>query len=601
MAVDLVPVEAGPLTASAGTRPPSTPTVSAPTVNTPTVNTPTVNTPTASAAREALGRLRAQTGPLALPAVRLRLDALDQHLARGVISLAVVGSLGSGKTTLVAAIAAAGGDAVARCINIADTGGLDDPDGEQRRNAAITGAGADAVIITVDATRRHDKAPIALAQQLSRSGVTVIMVITKLDRVLDESAVADQLRRASGREVSSFAWFACTSLDRTANDGAPVAHHDDLADLAEPRGLVQLICYLRRDIADPHRHRLGRRSLVDLRRLLDSLEEDRQREVEALDGSKDDERSDEQLEELRRSTDSARTHLARWQQTLNDGAADVVGDIEFEFRQRVREHVRILDEQIDQGEPRARLAQWSRDSRQMIEHEIAVAYANVQTRCAQLSTSVGEHLGLTPAQAADAAIAAAPTVPSAEELVIAEASLSSQLHAGGAALLVARNLGGASVLLLSLQSLINRVREDTAGGSGSSTSNNLQVSSGVLVALGLLLAFKAVQDERKRLLNVRRNATKQSLHRFIDDATLLLTKALRDTLRTMQRDIRDSFATMADERIATTMGALNSAQRSTRSQQDRRKRRRQELVMELDQIRRARTTIAALLTKGDAP
>jgi hypothetical protein len=140
-----------------------------------------------------------------------------------------------------------------------------------------------------------------------------------------------------------------------------------------------------------------------------------------------------------------------------------------------------------------------------------------------------------------------------------------------------------------------------ASESGSITSSNLQVSSGVLVALGVLLAFKAVQDERKRLLNVRRNTTKQSLHRFIDDATMLLTKALRDTLRAMQRDIRDRFSTMADERIATTMGALNSAQRSTRSQQDRRKRRRQELVLELDQIRRARTTIAALLTKGDAP
>jgi hypothetical protein len=78
--------------------------------------------------------------------------------------------------------------------------------------------------------------------------------------------------------------------------------------------------------------------------------------------------------------------------------------------------------------------------------------------------------------------------------------------------------------------------------------------------IGLMMGRKALRDERERQLMMRRGDAKQAVRRYIDEAQFAVGKDLRDTMRHVQRDLRDQFQARALELERTLGEMLESAQ-----------------------------------------
>ena len=66
---------------------------------------------------------------------------------------------------------------------------------------------------------------------------------------------------------------------------------------------------------------------------------------------------------------------------------------------------------------------------------------------------------------------------------------------------------------------------------------------------------KAIKDEKERMLNLRRQQSKAAFRKYVDEVTFQVGKESRDSLRRVQRDLRDHFTARAEELQASTIEA----------------------------------------------
>ena len=81
---------------------------------------------------------------------------------------------------------------------------------------------------------------------------------------------------------------------------------------------------------------------------------------------------------------------------------------------------------------------------------------------------------------------------------------------------------------------------------------------------------------------------KQGIRKYVDDVTFRVNKHSRDTLRQIQRDLRDANLARAQEMSATATATLRAAQSAMKSDETSRTQRLSELDASLDQLDRLR-------------
>ena len=111
--------------------------------------------------------------------------------------------------------------------------------------------------------------------------------------------------------------------------------------------------------------------------------------------------------------------------------------------------------------------------------------------------------------------------------------------------------------------------------------------------MGLLLGRKALKDERTRQLLQRRNLARQTVRKYADDLTFGVGKDSRDTLRRINRQLRDHFLKRAEELTASTSESLAATQQAVRSSEAARTERRREVVALLEQLAVVRKRLVA--------
>src|SRR4029079_11220509 len=122
-----------------------------------------------------------------------------------------------------------------------------------------------------------------------------------------------------------------------------------------------------------------------------------------------------------------------------------------------------------------------------------------------------------------------------------------------------------------------------------------------LATVGLLLGRKALKDERTRQLLQRRNLARQTVRKYADDLTFGVGKDSRDTLRRINRQLRDHFLNRAEELTASTSESLAAAQQAVRSSEAARTERRREVVALLEQLTIVRKRLVAATATSTAP
>ncbi|MDQ4010605.1 MAG: dynamin family protein [Actinomycetota bacterium] len=430
---------------------------------------------------------------------------------------------------------------------------------------------ADAVLLVSDASQEYTAPELEFLRQAVKVCPNVACVLTKIDLYPEWRRIAD-LDRAHLATVDIDAQLMSVSSTLRVQS---IRVQD--ADLDVESGFPALISYLREHVVG-QADLLARRSTVhDVLVVTDQLagglraEQAAQLNPEAAQGVI------KQLTEAQQRSAALKERSARWQHTLNDGVADLNADIDFDLRDRMREIVRLAEEEVDRGGDPTKtwdqLATW-------VEQEVSsAASANLvwaTQRARWLATQVADHFAedenrVLPKLRTEVgdALGAVRTMQlrEVESFGIGRKALTG-LRGGYVGVLMFGMLG----TLVGL-SLINPFS----------------------VGAGLLLGGKTITDERRRIVSRRQNEAKTAVRRYIDDVIFQASKESRDMLRRVQRDLRDHFTTQAEETSRSLTDSLRAAEKSVKTTKGDRERRLTEIKAELERLETLQQKVRTLL------
>lgn len=432
---------------------------------------------------------------------------------------------------------------------------------------------ADAVLLVSDASQEYTAPEIDFLRQAIAVCPNAACVLTKTDLYPEWRTIAERNRghlAAAGIEArlftvsSSVRWQALLSNDTELN--------------AES-GYPPLVSFLRNEVlgrADD----LARRSTVhDVCAVTGQLADGLRAEQSV---QQNPEKVDELIRRLRAAEERAaslKERSARWQQTLNDGVADLNADIDYDLRDRLREIVREAEEALETGDPTKTWDQFASWVQQASASAASANFVWATQRARYLAARVAEHFDsereqLLPALRTSTADplgpVRAPAMRAGEGLTIGKRTLTG-LRGGYMGMLMFGMLG----TLVGFASIVNPLS----------------------IGAGLLLGGKSIGEERKRLVTKRQTDAKAALRRYVDDVTFHVGKDSRDMLRGMQRDLRDHFTAIAEQLKRSLQESLQAAEKSVKSTRSERDARLADIEQELRQLNtvdhRARGLVAA--------
>lgn len=284
------------------------------------------------------------------------------------------------------------------------------------------------------------------------------------------------------------------------------------------------------------------------------------------------------LQVAREQADRLRTQAAKWQQTLGDGIADLTSDVDHDLRARAREVLREADEAIEASDPADVWDEFEPWLYRRVTEEVAQNYTLLHRRAAELGGHVARHFD---ADRDEIGVTLDPGAPAqALDSVKARAGVDlDQMGFAAQGMAVMRGGYGGMLMFGMLGGLVT----------GAAT-----MIAPWTVPIGLLMGRKSMRDEKERQLSMRRGQAKNAVRKYVDEASFNVGKDSRDTLRRVQRQLRDHFAELADELHRSTTEALLAAQKAATVGAEEREKRLRDVEAELGRIADLRVSVVAL-------
>lgn len=461
-------------------------------------------------------------------------------------------------------------DVLAGGLELVDTPGVG---GLGSAHGAITMAAlpmADALIFVTDAGQEMSAPELEFLERARDLCPNVVGVMTKTDFYAEWQRIRDiDLERLAGTGVHMAVLPVSSVVRRLALETGD-------ADLDAESGFPALVAYLRDQVLGAVDDLLARSAANDLLSVVAQLEIGFRSERDALESP---ERSAEILRELEDTKDRVvqlRGEASRWVTTLNDGIGDLNAEADHDLRSRLRVVLRESEGAIDEDDPYEAWPEFEPWLYRRVAWEVSESYAALVGLTAGLAERVADHFGETLGDLDPVIELQAPALT--EESVPVTANVQFDVErAGDKTLAVVRGSYGGFAMFGMVGSL-----------AGLSMLNPLSVP------LSLMMGRKALQDEKQRRLTMRRQEAKQALRRYVDEVQFNVAKDLRDTLRRIQRDLRDRFQGRAEELQRTTDEALLAAQRSVQATEEERQERLRYTIAELEKIDLVRRHAVAL-------
>ena len=461
-------------------------------------------------------------------------------------------------------------DVLAGGLELVDTPGVG---GLGSAHSAITMAAlpmADALVFVTDASQEMSAPELEFLERARDLCPNVVGVMTKTDFYPEWQRIRDiDLERLAGSGVH-MALLPVSSVVRS------LALDTGDADLDAESGFPALVAYLRDQVVAAVDDLLARSAANDLLSVVAQLETGFRSERDALESPERTAGILRELEETKDRVVRLRGEASRWVMTLNDGIADLNADADHDLRSRLRVVLREGETAIDEDDPAETWPDFEPWLYRRVAWEASESYAALTRLTAGLAERVADHFRETLGDLDPGIELHAPALTA--ESVAVTANVEFQVEgAGDKSLAVVRGSYGGLAMFGMVGSL--------AG---------LSMLNPLTVPLSVMMGRKALQDEKQRKLTMRRQEAKQALRRYVDEVQFNVGKDLRDTLRRIQRDLRDRFQARAEEVQRTTDEALAGAQRSVQATEQERQERLRYATAELEKIDLLRQHAAAL-------
>jgi Dynamin family len=439
-------------------------------------------------------------------------------------------------------------------VDTPGVGGLNSVHGAATRSALAT---ADAVLFVTDASQELTAPEVDFLRQAADVCPTVACVLTKTDLYPEWRRIWEGNRR----HLDDIPLFPVSSTMRWH----ALATND--TELSQESGFPPLVRYLRDEVLAKAGELARRSTAHDIGAVTDQVLGQLRAERAAQDNPGDVLR---ELTAAEARATALKERSARWQQTLNDGVADLNADIDYDLRDRLREIVRAAEESITAGGDPSRT--WDQFAQWVQQSAAAAASANyvwATQRARWLATKVAEHFDSERTQLLPSLrIEQADGLNAVRDITISD----TESWTVGRRLLTGVKGGYAGLLMFGMLG----------------TLVGFALLNPVSIGAAVLLGRRSIGDERKRITTKRQNDAKNALRRYIDDVTFHVGKDSRDMLRGVQRVLRDHFTTRAEEMKRSLQESLKAAEKAAKASKAERERRLAELdaqIKELDTVR----------------
>jgi hypothetical protein len=437
---------------------------------------------------------------------------------------------------------------------------------------------ADAMLLVSDASQEYTEPELRFLRQAMRITPSVVGVLSKTDLYPDWRRVEEIDRRHLADVAPDIPLFSVSSDLRLE------ASRRQDAELNAESGFPNLVAHIRNEIVGKAQRLQRRSASQDLLSVTEHLRLSLQAELEAFENPENTPQMIAGLEAAKAEADELRRRSARWQITLNDGISDLIADMEYDLRDRLRRIQREAETAIDLGDPGPAWTQFSQWLEECAAAAISDTFVWTSERAQWLAAHVAEHFAadevtLPVLHVADSGDALDPV----DDMPALDSGRVNPLQK----VLIGMRGSYGGVLMFGL----------LTGIFGMALINPLSVGA------GLLLGRKAYREDKEARLKRRQAEAKALVRRQLDDVTFQAGKQLKDRLRLVQRAIRDHFTEIADEHHRSLGDSVAAAQKAATTLALEKAARIREIKAELkrvDELARAAEAVAAEVASGAA-
>ena len=434
---------------------------------------------------------------------------------------------------------------------------------------------ADVVLVLSDASQEYTEPELSFLRQAATICPVVLCVMSKVDLEPHWRDVADANRQhlaAAGVEAS------IVPVSSSLHDLA-VSVHD--AELDQESGVPGLVDCLRNDLVEQTTQTMRRAAAAEAKAVSKHLALALQSELETLVRPGQAGRVVQSLQDAQAAATELSRRASRWQQVLNDGFTDIIGDVEHDLRERLRLVGREAEQLIDEGDPGEMwdtLSTWLADN---FAEAVADGFVWAHQRCERVGTTVAEQFALD------------------GELELPAFQVSNTVG-------VLNPIIGLDVIRSGHQTLPQRFVGSLRGSYGGilmagvvTSIAGMALINPISIAAGLLLGGYSYRQEGEQRLERRRQEGKVAVRRLVDEAIFHVVKEARDRLVDVKRLMRDTYALTADEFKRSLRDSVESAKRGIAIEPGERGDRTAILTKQLGEVRQLVEKVDALV--GDAP
>ena len=454
---------------------------------------------------------------------------------------------------------------------------------------------ADAVLFVTDASQELTRAELDFLSQARRLCDRVICVITKTDFFPAWRTIRDlNIRHLA--QVGDVPVMAVSSALRTravtTNDAA----------LNTESGFGEVVEFVSGRVAGGGVNRVSAAAAAEVVAVCQQIEAQFEAEQAALADPQTAAKVVAELTATKERADALRSAAARWQTTLADGIADLTSNIDHDLRGRIRQVISESDAAIEDADPVDTWPQIEVWLQARISQEMLTNYTLLRARAGELSEQVAQHFRAASGDVLDRLEVYNPAT------VLGQAQFDHNIEMerldGGKQIstMLRQSYGGIlmfsmlpNILIQAVNSGIGTVAGAAGlGAVGMISSTALVPLVPVFVGVGLLMGRKGVQEEKKRHLTQRRGQARNAVRKYCDDVSFAVGKDSRDTMRRIQRQLRDYYSARAEELNRSNAEALRSAQAGAQQSEAERQARLRDLAAELSRLGELRQRATAV-------
>lgn len=463
-----------------------------------------------------------------------RLARAHARIAARPMRVVVVGASGQGVTSLVQVLERESADTLpgASFIDAAGRAGSTQP-------VVPEPGSADVVLFVSDAGDEYGLAELDALARIREQGTALAGVLTKIE-VHPRWA---EVQRANRSRLQA------ASLDSPTIPLLPVSsalcdsgrqRGDD--SLSVSSGVPQLLEFLRDKIGTRVDPALRDWVFGEVRSVTDQLSKIWNRELGSLQGAGD---SPQQRQQRAVAELDRRQQLStQWQLALGDGVTELMAQVDFDLRERLREVMEVADEQITKANPTRQWQQFDKSVRGKVEESVRANFQLAAKRSLVLAAQVAAKLAGNPDGSHTGVALPQVRVAGPDEALRRVKPMEPPNSSGGFARAVnsVRGSYGGILMVGVLTSL-----------AGAALISVWSVTAGVL--LGLFTFW----EDRKNGHERGKAEAKTAVSKLMDNVNFRAGDELRSQLRAVHRALRDHFTEINDQRLRTAADAARAA------------------------------------------